>query len=615
MLEIKEFSNLMAQFDKTSSRTELTEMLVGFFKGVSEVEAAESSYLVLGSLAPAFAGVEFAMSEKTMQSVLQQMLPEEFDVKTHRDQSGDVGETFMDLYIEFGLGSSGSIPLSTVYEDLWKIAQIEGVGSTAAKIAQTVHLFEHLSPVDAKYLSRVIVGKMRTGVSDKTILDALSVYAVGDKSLRFQLDEFYGVTPDIGFIVHLVFSGEYKSRTPQVVPGIPVQARLVERVKNFDEAVERLGEQFYLQPKFDGLRCQIHKGVDYGALDSEGMVWAKHIADAGDKQQGLFDDADVTVKLFSRNLEDMTEMFPEVVAAVKELPDEQFVLDGEVIGWDYATDSYAPFQQTITRKRKHGVHEQMEEVPVKYFIFDVLKSQGQDILNSDLVDRVEACKQYKDDGVMVLADLRLAHDVADIEDYFGDAVEDGLEGLVAKSLIGGYQPGKRNYEWIKLKKSMDSKLVDSLDLVILGYYYGSGTKAEFGMGALLGGVYDSESEKYLSVTKIGTGIPDDLWRTIAKRLEKLTVRDQPDNYIVSDAVAPDVWVREDVVCTIEADEISKSKAHMAARGLYGDPERGLALRFPRMIEFDRDKSPADATSVQELVNMARISGKIDRDIK
>ena len=174
----------------------------------------------------------------------------------------------------------------------------------------------------------------------------------------------------------------------------------------------------------------------------------------------------------------------------------------------------------------------------------------------------------------------------------------GLEGVIVKDVDGGYSPGARDFEWIKIKKSIDNNLVDTVDLVVLGYYLGSGKRSKFGIGAILGGVYNPDSETYESVTKIGTGITDEQWGTIKGRLDTIVVKEKPKNVAIEGIMKPDVFVSPEVVITVDADEVSVNRKSESVA-------RGLSLRFPRLIEFDRDKNPEDATTIDELLLMKK----------
>jgi DNA ligase-1 len=257
----------------------------------------------------------------------------------------------------------------------------------------------------------------------------------------------------------------------------------------------------------------------------------------------------------------------------------------------------------MTRRRKYDVGNVKKDVPVKAFLFDLVYLDGKDMLEMETEDRLKALEAMKipKKSELVLSENVEVKDVEQLKGQFVKWTEIGLEGLIAKMKKGGYTPGARNYEWIKMKRSVSKELVDSVDLVALGYYYGSGKRAGFGLGAILGGVYNPDKEQYESVTSIGTGITDQMFQTILERLEKVRAPSQPKNVVVDDVLIPDVWVHPEVVMTVEADSISK------AIGKKGKPAGGLSLRFPRLIEFDRDKNPEESTSVKELESMYQIS--------
>jgi DNA ligase-1 len=164
-----------------------------------------------------------------------------------------------------------------------------------------------------------------------------------------------------------------------------------------------------------------------------------------------------------------------------------------------------------------------------------------------------------------------------------------------------YQAGARNFNWVKLKRTTSGQLNDTVDLVLLGYYFGKGKRTEFGLGALLAGVYDSEHDRFETITKIGTGLSDAGWREIHARADKLQVPEKPPR--VRSLLTPDVWLKPEVVVEVLADEITPGTNHTA--GKVGDGP-GYALRFPRIVSFrSGDKRPEDATSVKEIVEMYR----------
>lgn len=617
-----ELAELFEKLESTAGRNDMTALLAEFITAHKKSDPKElemAAYLFTGRVAPYFVQAEYNYSEKGLITVMSDQAKSagsQFDVVKSRSDLGDLGLVAAQLQGSVVLEKPSSLTVADVYEALWRIISTSGSGSVASKNQVVAELLRKMSPVEAKFLVRIVSGKMRLGVSTKTFLDAVSVVLSGDKSSREQLDRAYGVDPDIGWVLYNALAG--KSEASKLVVGIPVHSRLVERVKEFGEVFTRLGDGAIFQPKFDGLRCQAHVGASYSADTMGDRVWVNYMSNLeaiirNTEAPDLFakteeNDRSVAVELFSRNLERMSDMFPEVVNELSKYIEPGTVLDGEMIGWDPDTQSFLPFQETMSRKRKHGISEAAVDVPVRYFVFDILAYKGESLVEEDTEKRLEILdrllKALPEDSLIVPTETRMMKDSSELESFFVESVEGGLEGLIAKSKKGGYQPGARNYEWIKLKKSMDKELVDTVDVVIMGYYYGSGKKVEFGMGALLGGVYNQESGEVESVTKIGTGITDEKWREIAGRLKPLEVKEMPKNFNVAKELHPDVWVAPEVVCSVEADEVTRSKVHTAGKDQLG---YGLALRFPRLIEFDRDKDMEQATSSQELAKIGGMS--------
>ena len=605
-MKFTEFSKKLAEIEAESSRNEIGIMLAEFLHSLEDKEVDAAVYMLDGRLAPRFIDIEFAMSEGAVMKALSKFSGQGLDsVKLLRKEIGDIG----DVTSEIVSGQGDDLEILDLYRELGEMAVISGAGSVEHKTDMLVHIFERVDSLSAKYLSRLIAGKLRLGLDYKGVLEALSVAVVGDKSLKDKLSLAYGIQPDLGYLVRntLAHKGVDQAMMGPVV-GIPLLPRLVQRVPEFSEVYDRFEEGFVVQAKLDGFRCQIHKGVDYSDDIFEDRLWSS-VLESSKEDLGMFTTSErEDIKLFSRSLEDTTHMFPEVVEAVKDMSVKSLILDGEVIGWDIEHDRVAPFQDTISRKRKTGISEAMEAVPVKYFAFDLMYLNGDSYVLEDTQKRLGSMV----DGVGLAAgtaytiNMLESHTASDLDtlmEIFEETVADGHEGLIAKSLKSSYLPGTRNYEWIKLKKSMDKKLVDSVDLVIMGFYRGSGKRAQFGLGALLAGIYDEETGSFQSATKIGTGMSDEQLSQIFARLDPISEEEIPSNYDVKKDMFPDVWVLPEVTVSVEADEITNSKLHTAAA--VGDG-LGLALRFPRLIEFDRDKKPEDVTSSEELRDMVSL---------
>lgn len=584
MMSFLEICSIFEKLENTSSRNDMVDILVEATRGMTSYELQVFSYLVQGRLAPMFVSAEFNLSEKGLLNALSREYGDEvFDLRKKEGDLGTVAE-------KLSLKTQKGLLLDFVYDELWRIVNTKGSGSVEFKYSAFIALIRQSSFLEARYLTRIILGKLRLGCSVKTLLDAFSVRISGDKSVRDLLDLAYGASADIGYISQIVAGDNplegLKRVTP--LPGVPVLSRLVERVKTFEEVGERFKSEFAVQPKYDGLRCQIHK-ISSKSHTLDERVWHGRLKSG---EIDMFGVVKEDVKLFTRNLEDITEMFPEIVESVRKLPVDSVILDSEIVGWDGS--KFLSYQDTMTRRRKYGVEEQKSGVPVNAFVFDVMHLNGESYLQVATKDRFGMLNSVVANGLDIqLSPCDFVASVSELKDLFNKYVGMGLEGVIVKDSLSTYIPGVRNFEWIKIKKSIDSNLVDTVDLVVLGYYLGSGKRSKFGIGAILGGVYNPEFERYESVTKIGTGITDEQWGIIKERLDGVGVDSVPKNVVIEKVLDPDVYASPEVVITVDADEVSVNRSSEGVA-------KGLSLRFPRLVEFDRDKNPEDATTVDEL---------------
>ncbi len=607
------FSNLasyLQKLEETASRNEITRILANLFKEAKLGEIDKICYLILGELVPAYKGIEFNLAERMMVRILSQAFGKSAeDVGRLYKKKGDLGD------VAFKLAKSGklrakSMSVSEVYEKLMEIAQEAGEGSQKRKIVKMAKLFSELDPLSAKFVARIPVGRLRLGFSDVTILDALSVMERGDKSARPEIEAAYNITADIGKIAQVVKKGGVKSLANlRVQPGIPIRPSLAERLPSAAKIIEKAGPEVGIEPKLDGFRTTIH-------------VWHDPKARSGGKKQ---------VATFSRNLENTSFMFPEIVDAVKKLTVKSVILDGETIGFNPKTKKFLPFQETVQRKRKYGIEEAVKKLPLKIFIFDLLYLDGKDLLHLPFIERrkiLEKVLTGYGNGIR-LVDHKITSDPAVVEAELARNVKAGLEGLVAKKLDAPYQAGNRGFHWIKFKATAAALehlragvaragLPDTIDCVVMGAYLGRGKRTAFGVGGFLLGV-KGEDDRFYTISKLGSGLTDLQFREAAKKVEKLKVVKQPKEYVVLKEEIPDIWVRSSVVVEILADEITLSTRHTARSGLSpsvlssGSKDsgsktgaksgRGYSLRFPRLVRFRDDKNPEDVTTVAEVEGM------------
>ncbi len=581
-----EFARLARTFEElegTSSRLTLIELLTQLFRSIERPEEIEQvCYLVQGRVAPFFVALEMGMAEKSVTRALAlayHTTPEH--IESLYTMLGDLGLVAGQVSSE-----AGSVPtvlsVDDVFVGLKAIAQTSGKGAIEHKSARLVDLLTRVDSVSAKYVVRILLGNLRLGIGDATALDALAKARWNDVKKRKLLEGAYNKTSDLGLIGRTIFEhpdGEEAERAVAALDiqvGKPIHSQLAERLPSAEAIIARMGV-VVAQYKYDGLRAQIHK----------------------DGQQ---------VTIFSRNLEDQSHMFPELIAAtLAQVRAESAILDAEALAYNATSEEFLPFQETTRRRRKHGIEAMAEQLPLKAFVFDILYKDGVSLLDTPLAERLKILAEilHLADDTLMLTASHTVEDAHTLTLLFDEAISLGLEGLVVKKQESRYEAGARNFNWVKLKRHSAGALNDTIDCVLLGYLYGRGKRAALGAGSLLVGLYDPEQDLFVTVTKIGTGLSDEQWRSIRERTKGLEVDHRPAR--VSSLIEPSVWVEPQLVLEVLADEITRSPTHTA--GKVGD-EPGYALRFPRLVSFwERDKQPEDATTVQELIELYQNQGK------
>lgn len=390
-MTFQEFSDYLSSLSKTTLRNEITKILSSLFKKSNPDEIDKICYLLLGRLAPKFVPLEFQFAQKNMiKGIAKATNESEEKVRKEFKKRGDMGNTIFEIKNQRSIRQLAdkmkiqNLKIVEVYEKLLAIAQEEGAGSVERKINGMVELLKELDGTSAKYLVRMVLGTLRLGFSDMTILDALSWMEKGNKSLRPILEEGYNNSTDIGLIARSFKEGGVsKIKKIGAKVGIPIRPQQAERLPTSEEILEKLGE-CAIEYKLDGLRCQVH------IINSEFRIYNSEFKKFQKRQKQLTLEnkkEEKIVRLFSRNLEDTTHMFPEIVEAAKKLKVEDAIFDGEAIGIDVKTGKFLPFQETAQRKRKHGIEEMAKKVPLKYFAFDLLYLNGESLLNKPFRER------------------------------------------------------------------------------------------------------------------------------------------------------------------------------------------------------------------------------------
>lgn len=569
-----ELAKYLEELEKTSSRNEITTILAEVFKKAKDREIDKIVYLLSGQLAPKYKGIVFNLAERMMFQILARAYGKEAsEIRALYKEKGDLGNVAESL----AKTKRDGLTVEKVYEKLLGIAEEEGAGSQERKITKMAELLAQVDPLGARFIARIPVGKLRLGFSDMTILDALSLMIVGDKSARPEIERAFNVTADIGQIAKkLKEKGLEGIKSIEAEPGTPIRPSLAERLPSADKILEKMGKSVAVEPKYDGFRSQLH-------------VFTK--------------DGKRKVMIFSRNLDNTTHMFPELVAAAQKLEVGSAIFDGEAIAYDPKNDKFLPFQETVQRKRKYGIKEAAEKYPLILFVFDILYKDGKTLLNLPFNKRraiLENTLKGFSDKTITATKQNIVSSAEGIRRLVGRYLSEGLEGAMIKKLDAPYKAGGRGFHWVKYKKSTEKGLMDTIDCVVMGLYRGRGKRAAFGVGAFLAGI--RENGKFKTVSKIGTGLSDEQWKELFTRTKKLVTKNKPKLYEVDKSLIPDFWVTPSLVVEIMADEITKSPVHTAGmrRG------RGYALRFPRLVRFRDDKDAKQATTISELKELYKM---------
>jgi DNA ligase-1 len=650
------FFKLVEYFEKLEAMTKRLKMfgiLAELFAEATAEDIDKIIYLSQGQLLPPFHGLEMGMSEKYLiRAISDATNTPTKKVEDDFRQKGDLGFVVEKLAQRKG----EELSVSEVYEDLTKIAWTSGKGSIEKKVGLLVSLLKGVSPTESKHIARFVIGKLRLGIAEQSVLDALAqvelskqlniaLQTIPQQSLKKKerielfrstkpnpvllqevirelkgisskklsktdteenkiatlyfkkllekrqsicdsLEQAYNTCSDLGLVAKTYKSeGVAGVNKIQVHVGYPLRMALcerlpseeaiIEKIRKIDEttkeAVEAVGE-VAIEGKYDGIRLQIHR-----------------------------DHNDVSI--FSRNLERMNDMFPEITSEILRIPAKQLIIEGEALSYNENTGELLPFQETIKRRRKYDINVMSRSLPIKFFFFDVLFLDGKDLTRLPYIERRTVLEKLTK-GLKIIepAKMKRTNKPEEIRKFFEDSIEHGLEGIIAKRLDAPYTAGSRNFNWIKLKRSYKGGLADTMDVCIIGYFLGKGQRTKFGIGAVLGAVYDKEENLFKSITKIGTGFAEEDLKELLAKLKPIETGSK--HLSVDSRMEADVWVIPKYIMTVTADEITRSPMHTAGKD---DKGIGYALRFPRVETLVReDKSPEDATTVKEIIDLYKM---------
>ncbi len=557
-------AHVYEQLENITSGNAIRELLSGFFRKLPKKDVPVVAQLTLGKIVPDYVDINVGMAEKMVLKALHAATNVSLErIVMLYKKEGDVG-----IVASHVVGMQKKrLRVVDVFDTLHCIARVQGAGSQEKKQKLLAGLFVAASPLEARYIARIVAAQLRLGVGDKTVLGSLARAFTGSRDAKKVLERAYVVCPDIAIIARVLVSAGIKGVARiRIDVGRPIQMMLAQRVERMSELQEKISGMIAAEEKYDGERVQVHA------------------------KNGV-------VTLFSRRLENITHQFPDVVAALKKsVRAKTFIVEGEIVPVD-AKGNLLPFQTLMQRRRKHGVESFIVKVPIHVYVFDVLLAGTKSYLDVSYPKRRAVLEEIVcEQGIVHLARRVVSQDIGVVEDFFNQVLERGCEGIVAKSCASNafYTPGARGWLWIKWKREYQKELADTFDLVVVGAFAGRGRRKGV-YGALLCAVYDEKKDVFETFCKLGTGFSDKDLAVLPKKFP--AVKQKPKNVVVAPSMKPDVWVAPQCVVEVLGAEITKSPLHTAAGG--------LALRFPRFIRYRKDKSARQATTSEEVRRMIK----------
>ena len=565
--------------ESTASRLEMADILANLFRSSDCKQIRTIVYMTQGNIVPDFYPEKLGMADKLYLRALSMATGQKASkIKELWDKEGDTGKVTELVFANKSQTTlfSQDLTLERVHTALLKICRADGDGSQDLKMKLLADILHDAKPNEAKYIARLATGRMRIGIAAQTVIDALAI-AFATKADKPDIERAFNITSDLGLVGEtLCTEGLDGVRNLKVHVGNPIRAMLAERLSSPEEILERLDGKAMFEYKYDGLRIQAHISPQ-------------------------------EIKLYSRRLEDMTGQFPDVAQALREaFVGVDAIVEGECVPIDINTGEFLPFQEVSHRRgRKHALDEAIEDYPVRFHLFDCLYLNGEDLTLKSLPQRRESLSQCIQTTASVrLSEARIFSSAEEVQTFFLQALADGCEGLMAKSVGNDsiYRAGARGYLWIKYKKEYRSEMNDTVDLVAVGAFYGRGKRGGT-YGALLMATYNPDNDMFETVCKLGSGFNDMDLATLPEKLNKTKIDARFTR--VNSKLESDVWFEPALVLEVRGAEITLSPIHTCESGVVRD-DAGFAIRFPRFTGTVRvDKDARGATTSSEIMEMYR----------
>ena len=582
MMEFSVIAKTFERMEKTKKRLELTDILVELFKNIPQEIVSNVVYLLQGIIRPQFEGVELGIAERlAIKAISKSSGLTIKKIEDDYNKGGDLGETASNMLKQKTQTtfSTETITLEKVYETLFKIANLGGKGSQDLKMKYISSLLNGATPIEAKFVLKILLGTLRLGIAENTVMDALAIAFTGKKENRIQIENAYNVSSDLGKVSEVVLrEGLDGIKKFQISLFNPIRPMLADRVKSEKEAIDKISGEFAAEYKLDGERAQIHKQKN-------------------------------KIILFSRRLENITQYYPDIVDNIgKFLNTDEGIFEAEIVAINENSGEFLPFQELMHRRRKHKLEKAVLEYPITVNFFDILYLDGKNCLDLPYYQRRKFLEDVvTEDKLVKLVPKMIVKSESEIESVLENSINAGCEGLMLKVLNAPYRAGLRGGNWLKLKREYQNELGDSLDLVVIGAFFGRGRRTGK-YGTLLLATYNAANDTFPSICKVGTGFTDESLDQLYQILSnKVTLKKNPR--IVSEMTA-DIWFQPELIIEVVGSEITLSPIHKTALNVIRKGS-GFALRFPKFTGKIRiEKSVESASTDEEVISLYKSQAKI-----
>tara|TARA_B100000446_G_scaffold36812_1_gene32376 strand:- start:1138 stop:2913 length:1776 start_codon:yes stop_codon:yes gene_type:complete len=585
LMEFSTLAEIFQRMGKTSKRIELTDILVELLKKTPKEILPNVVYLLQGIIRPNFEGVELGIAEKLAIHAISKSSG--LSIKKIEDdyrEGGDLGLTASNI-LKLKTQTTFTVEKITVervYDTLFKIAKLEGKGSQDLKMKYISSMLNDATPIEAKFVIKILLGTLRLGVAENTVMDALAIAFTGKKENKEEIENAYNVSSDLGKVSLVVATdGIEEIKKFKISLFSPIRPMLADRVKSEAEAIKKMPQLFAAEYKLDGERVQIHKQMN-------------------------------KIILFSRRLENITQYYPDIIENIgKSINVDEGIFEAEIVPINENTGEFLPFQELMHRRRKYKLEKAVLQYPITVNFFDVLYFDDRSCLNLEYTKRREILeKVVKEDNFSKLVPTLLVKNENEIEDFLENSINSGCEGLMLKTPNAGYRAGARGSNWLKLKREYRNELGDSLDLVVIGAYFGRGRRTGL-YGTLLLGTYNPENDTFPSICKVGTGFTDESLDQLYQILSNKVIL-KKNSRVVSEMEA-DVWLEPELVLEVVASEITLSPIHKTGLNLVRK-NSGFALRFPKFTGKIRyEKAVEDASTHDEVLALYKNQSKVNHE--